>query len=248
MKMKIARDDIAQVVAHAGEIPWQRPAPVASMSSWTAKTNAPAEINVIGQNVDDATREVEKFVDRAFLAGCRRVRVVHGSGMGILRKALRSFLQKHPHVASVTEPPQNRGRRGRHRCRLAHLTRSPILLSPISGGSREAPDPSLLFSFPPPACVLRKLIRRTPLRQMRTKYGRPRSGNQRFVGGQSSQHDYVAQRQALAKTQAPKVAVLGCADSRLSPELLFDKGLGDLFVVRNAGNSPDPIAIGSLDA
>jgi carbonic anhydrase len=73
------------------------------------------------------------------------------------------------------------------------------------------------------------------------------SGNQRFVSGQSSQHDYVAQRQALAKTQAPKVAVLGCADSRLSPELLFDKGLGDLFVVRNAGNSPDPIAIGSLE-
>jgi carbonic anhydrase len=73
------------------------------------------------------------------------------------------------------------------------------------------------------------------------------AGNQRFVGGQSSQHDYVAQRQALAKTQAPKIAVLGCADSRLSPELLFDKGLGDLFVVRNAGNSPDPIAIGSLE-
>ena len=73
------------------------------------------------------------------------------------------------------------------------------------------------------------------------------AGNQRFVGGQSSQHDYVAQRRALAKTQAPKVAVLGCADSRLSPELLFDKGLGDLFVVRNAGNSPDPIAIGSLE-
>ena len=38
-----------------------------------------------------------------------------------------------------------------------------------------------------------------------------------------------------------------CADSRVSPELLFDKGLGDLFVVRNAGNSPDPIAIGSLE-
>ena len=38
-----------------------------------------------------------------------RVRVVHGSGMGILRKALRQYLQKHPHVESVTEPPQNEG-------------------------------------------------------------------------------------------------------------------------------------------
>ena len=73
------------------------------------------------------------------------------------------------------------------------------------------------------------------------------SGNQRFVSGHSSHQDYVKQRQATAKTQAPKVAVLGCADSRLSPELLFDKGIGDIFVVRNAGNSPDPIAIGSLE-
>jgi DNA mismatch repair protein MutS2 len=38
-----------------------------------------------------------------------RVRVVHGSGMGILRKALRQFLQKHPHVSAISEPPQNEG-------------------------------------------------------------------------------------------------------------------------------------------
>ena len=73
------------------------------------------------------------------------------------------------------------------------------------------------------------------------------AGNQRFVSGHSSHQDYVKQRKATVKTQAPKVAVLGCADSRLSPELLFDKGIGDIFVVRNAGNSPDPIAIGSLE-
>lgn len=73
------------------------------------------------------------------------------------------------------------------------------------------------------------------------------AGNQRFIAGKSSHHDFVKQRQALAKTQAPKVAVLGCADSRLAPELIFDKDLGDLFVVRNAGNSPDPIAIGSIE-
>ncbi len=47
---------------------------------------------MIGYNVDDATRAVEKFVDHAFLAGLPRVRVVHGSGMGILRKALRQAL------------------------------------------------------------------------------------------------------------------------------------------------------------
>ena len=73
------------------------------------------------------------------------------------------------------------------------------------------------------------------------------AGNQRFATGHSSQPNYVAQRQATDKSQSPKVAVLACADSRVSPELLFDKGIGDLFVVRNAGNSPDPIAIGSME-
>jgi len=114
MKMKIARDDIAEVLAGA-----QRPgaeSPVAaarargiSVSMHSENANLPTEINVIGQTVDDASREVEKFVDRAFLAGLPRVRVVHGSGMGILRKALRAMLQQHPHVASVAEPAQNEG-------------------------------------------------------------------------------------------------------------------------------------------
>ena len=62
--------------------------------------------------MDEATHEVEKFVDRAFLAGLPRVRIVHGSGMGVLRKALRQFLKSHPHVATVTEPPQNEGGAG----------------------------------------------------------------------------------------------------------------------------------------
>ena len=75
--------------------------------------SVPSEINVIGQKVDDATREVEKFVDRAFLAGLPRVRIVHGSGMGILRKALRQYLQKHPHVESVPSLRRTRAAAGR---------------------------------------------------------------------------------------------------------------------------------------
>ncbi|MFZ0803794.1 MAG: endonuclease MutS2, partial [Terriglobales bacterium] len=106
MKMKIARDDIAEVLARAAESPVKAArARGISVSLGNEGENVPSEINVIGHNVDDATREVEKFVDRAFLAGLPRVRVVHGSGMGILRKALRQYLQKHPHVESVTEPP-----------------------------------------------------------------------------------------------------------------------------------------------
>jgi DNA mismatch repair protein MutS2 len=110
MKMKIARDDIAEVVTRAADSPVQAArSRGVSVSLENEGQTAPAEINVIGYNVDDATREVQKFVDRAFLAGLPRVRVVHGSGMGILRKALRQALKEHPHVESVAEAPQNEG-------------------------------------------------------------------------------------------------------------------------------------------
>jgi len=114
MKMKIARDDIAEVVVSAQARAAESPVTAArargiSVSLEHDDSAAPSEINVIGQTVDQASREVEKFVDRAFLAGLPRVRVVHGSGMGILRKALRQLLQQHPHVASVAEAPQNEG-------------------------------------------------------------------------------------------------------------------------------------------
>jgi DNA mismatch repair protein MutS2 len=110
MKMKIARDDIAEVLSRAADSPVKAArARGISVSLEQENASVASEINVIGRTVDDATREVEKFVDRAFLAGLPRVRVVHGSGMGILRKALRQYLQKHPHVESVTEPPQNEG-------------------------------------------------------------------------------------------------------------------------------------------
>jgi DNA mismatch repair protein MutS2 len=112
MKMRIAREDIAEVQARANDSPVQaaRARGISvTLQSETSALTMPTEINVIGRTVDEATSEVEKFVDRAFLAGMTRVRIVHGSGMGILRKALRQYLQKHPHVESVTEPPINEG-------------------------------------------------------------------------------------------------------------------------------------------
>jgi DNA mismatch repair protein MutS2 len=114
MKMKIGRDDIAQVLTSVQAQPVENPVAAArargiSVSLENEGAIAPSEINVIGQTVDQASREVERFVDRAFLAGLPRVRVVHGSGMGILRKALRQLLQQHPHVATVVEAPQNEG-------------------------------------------------------------------------------------------------------------------------------------------
>jgi DNA mismatch repair protein MutS2 len=118
MKMKVARSDIAEVVVSAGEDGAKlKPAEAARARGINVHladndASASSEINVIGQTVDQATQAVERFVDRAFLAGLPRVRVVHGSGMGILRKALRDYLKKHPHVTEVAEPPQAEGGAG----------------------------------------------------------------------------------------------------------------------------------------
>ncbi|MCU1272530.1 MAG: Recombination inhibitory protein MutS2 [Acidobacteriaceae bacterium] len=109
MKMRVAREDIAEVVSRASDSPVTAARRKGVSVALESDENVPSEINVIGHTVDDATREVEKFVDRAFLAGLPRVRIVHGSGMGILRKALRQYLQKHPHVETVAEPPQQEG-------------------------------------------------------------------------------------------------------------------------------------------
>lgn len=73
-------------------------------------------------------------------------------------------------------------------------------------------------------------------------------GNQRFVDGASRHpHQDPAHRQQVASGQQPWAMVLSCADSRVTPELIFDVGLGDLFVVRVAGNVATPGVIGSLE-
>lgn len=117
MKMRVPRSDVAQVITSHRREESLKPAEAArkrgiNVELASETESVPTEINVIGQTVDEATSLVEKFVDRAFLAGMPRVRIVHGSGMGILRKALRQFLKTHPHVATVNEPPQSEGGAG----------------------------------------------------------------------------------------------------------------------------------------
>ncbi len=74
------------------------------------------------------------------------------------------------------------------------------------------------------------------------------TGNERFVAGTATRpHAGYVRRSELVKGQHPVAAVLGCADSRVAPELLFDQGLGDLFVVRVAGNVAEPGVIGSVE-
>jgi DNA mismatch repair protein MutS2 len=113
MKMKVPMDDVAEVVTRAGESPVEAArARGVSVALARGLDQVSSEINVIGYTVEDATRAVEKFVDRAFLAGLPRVRIVHGSGMGILRRALRQLLAQHPHVQAVSEPAQKEGGAG----------------------------------------------------------------------------------------------------------------------------------------
>lgn len=76
---------------------------------------------------------------------------------------------------------------------------------------------------------------------------RLKEGNERFVRGEARfptvQKDVLA---ALAKGQSPYVTILGCSDSRVPPELVFDAGFGELFVVRLAGNVLSPEVIGTI--
>jgi len=74
------------------------------------------------------------------------------------------------------------------------------------------------------------------------------AGNRRFAAG-CPEHPRQSPevRQALVEAQAPLAAVLTCADSRVPPELIFDRGLGELFVVRVAGNIADAAVIASLE-
>jgi len=73
-------------------------------------------------------------------------------------------------------------------------------------------------------------------------------GNKRFVTGSPNRVSLSAQQWTeLAKGQHPQAIILACADSRLSPEIIFDQGLGDLFVIRNAGNLLDDHVIGSIE-
>ncbi len=73
-------------------------------------------------------------------------------------------------------------------------------------------------------------------------------GNQHFVLGQPAQKDTGAVRRTeLVNGQSPAAVVLSCSDSRVPPELIFDQGLGDIFVIRVAGNVADPVALGSVE-
>ena len=78
---------------------------------------------------------------------------------------------------------------------------------------------------------------------------RLREGNRRFVNDLPSLHTFTnqARRRELASGQKPFAIILGCSDSRVPAEIVFDQGLGDLFVIRVAGNIVAPSQVGSVE-
>jgi DNA mismatch repair protein MutS2 len=121
IKMRVKRDELCEPQP-VGDFPAiQKPDPLAAARKQknvhVTVTNANTdemrmEINLIGRTVDEATGELEKYLDHAFLAGLPRVRIIHGHGAGVLRRGVREFLKGHPHVATIAEAPQNEGGQG----------------------------------------------------------------------------------------------------------------------------------------
>ncbi len=75
-----------------------------------------------------------------------------------------------------------------------------------------------------------------------------KDGNARFVAGEPQHpHQDIAERTALVGGQSPHVVLFGCGDSRLAAEIIFDQGLGDMFVVRTAGHVLDEAVMGTIE-
>jgi DNA mismatch repair protein MutS2 len=114
MKMRALRSDIVEIQAVKVATPLEAARRRGGVTIRTTNEGdyTPQEINVIGRTASEAEEEVEKYIDRAFLAGLPRVRIVHGTGMGVLRRTLREFLKSHPHVATFAEAGQSEGGQG----------------------------------------------------------------------------------------------------------------------------------------
>ena len=111
MKMQITVDDIVEVLPEGGGAAGKLPK---NVTYRPAPELAPVhqEINVIGQRADEARDAVDEFLDHAVMATASRVRIVHGYGMGVLKKTIQDLLSRHPHVAKFYQAPQSEGGAG----------------------------------------------------------------------------------------------------------------------------------------
>ncbi len=108
MKMQVAFDDIEEVL-DAKSTDANLPKNVSFHQQGPSWDVVYSEINVVGKHADEAVDEVDKFLDKAALAQVDRIRIVHGFGMGVLRKAIAKLLQSNPHVSRFYEAEQHEG-------------------------------------------------------------------------------------------------------------------------------------------
>jgi DNA mismatch repair protein MutS2 len=109
LRMQVALDDVLEVVPGSAA---RSPLPDHVTLQTAPRAESVTEINVIGATADEARARVDKFLDTAVLAGSPKVRVVHGHGMGVLRKALWQMFTSHPHVARYYQAEQHEGGAG----------------------------------------------------------------------------------------------------------------------------------------
>jgi len=109
LKMQVSASDVEEVLP-----PADKPGRARSMGFQQASDFATSyqEINLIGQRAEEACDQVEKFLDSATLAQVERVRIVHGHGMGILKRAVADLLKQSPHVAKFYPAPPEQGGSG----------------------------------------------------------------------------------------------------------------------------------------
>ncbi|MCX6623339.1 MAG: Smr/MutS family protein, partial [Acidobacteria bacterium] len=110
MKMRVDSGDVLEVLGE-GPATAKLPKNVSYQSGPTWNISY-REVNVIGKRAEEALEEVDKFLDSATFAGVQRVRIVHGHGMGILKRAIGELLAKSPHVAKHYPAPPNEGGTG----------------------------------------------------------------------------------------------------------------------------------------
>jgi DNA mismatch repair protein MutS2 len=111
MKLQVSVDDVIEVLPEGGGTAGKLPP---NVTYRPAPELAPVhqEINVIGQHMEEARDAVDEFLDRAVMATASRVRIVHGHGMGVLKRMLAEMLAHHPHVAKFYQAPQQEGGAG----------------------------------------------------------------------------------------------------------------------------------------
>ncbi|MGI9073772.1 MAG: endonuclease MutS2 [Bryobacteraceae bacterium] len=109
LKMQVPREEVVEVVPATEERRLPKNVRLETGPRWDVSYR---ELNIIGQHAEEAIEQVDKFLDSAALASVNRVRIIHGHGMGVLKRAVGGFLGTNPHVSRFYPAPQSEGGAG----------------------------------------------------------------------------------------------------------------------------------------